>query len=81
MIILEKVEKLYSDERVKVEFNQVDGLYEIKLKNSDNLYPVVAVVFEDGLVKYFVSNVYNNGVDYAEINIEELRRLHKIIEE
>lgn len=80
MITLDKIDELHKNEEVEVNFDQIDGVYVIKLKNSDDFYPVVAVVYEDGLVEYFVSNVYNNGVDYAKINIEELRELHKIVE-
>ena len=79
-ITLDKIDELCNNEEVEVKFDQTDGVYVIKLKNSDDFHPIAAVVYEDGLVEYFVSNVYNSGVDYAKINIEELRELHKIIE-
>ena len=75
------IKKLLKNEKLTVTYEDTEGCYEFKLKNDNSVNPIVAVIFENGLVKYFVSGVYNNDFDYAEIDIEELRELREIIEE
>jgi hypothetical protein len=48
---------------------------------EDNRNDLCAIVDEDNdKITYYVSGVYNSGIDYAEINIDALMELKKICE-
>lgn len=80
MITKEKLDELWKNKELTVVFNRSEFTYEIQLKNDDNLHPIVAVVFEDLSVEYFVTDVYNCGCDYAQIDLDKFNKLREIVE-
>ena len=61
-------------DRFKV-IEKSDG-YEIESKNSD----LGAYIYKDNKIEYFVTGVYNSGLNWAEIEINELLKLKKFCE-
>jgi hypothetical protein len=56
-------------EKPKAEYD--DWCYKISEKNGD-----LCAFFElDGSIKYYVTGVYNSGIDVAEIDVKRLNKL------
>lgn len=51
-----------------------EGCYEVSFKDDNDDYPLIAM-YEDGKWKYFMSDIYNSGINFAEINLEKLNEL------
>lgn len=66
MDILEMVEMAS-----RFHIKKIDGSYEIE-SNKEN---IAALVSHDGKTSFFVTGVYNSGVDWAEIEMESLKEL------
>jgi len=55
---------------------KVDSGYEIESKQEE----IVALVDNKLNVKFYVTGVYNSGSNWAEVNMEELKKLQSVCE-
>lgn len=75
MGILENLELLDKSKNYYIRQDDV-GDYEIQCKDTN----MVAWVDKEGKESYHLSDLYNSGCDYSEINIYELEKLKRFVE-
>lgn len=62
------------------EVKNKNGCYEVTFKNDESDYPLSAVYHEKQGWLYYIGGVYNNGSDWAEIEVGRLRELMSFCE-
>lgn len=58
-----------------ISYDEINLGYAIYDSGSD----LSCMVYDNGNIKYYVGDVYNSGINYAEINMERLRLLEKFV--
>lgn len=74
-MISEKLELLSMAEKYTVT-KLTDGEYEVAQDDAE----LGAIINGQGMVKYYVTGVYNSGADWAEIEMDELMALKRFCE-
>ena len=75
MISNERLELLSLANKFKVT-DRGEGRFEVEYHYCNDGYPLSAFIDDDG-IEYCVGGVYNNGCDYADIDIKALGELVK----
>lgn len=73
----EKLELLSMAKTFKVKKNEYNPGYEVRHRNASLCADILDNTLE---IKYYVSGVYNSGIDYAEIDMDALMELKKFCE-
>lgn len=62
------------------EVKNKSGCYEVTFKNDESYYPLSAVYDEEQGWLYYIGGVYNNGSDWACVEVGRLRELMSFCE-